>query len=233
MRPTLTERRFFGNTSRLLLMLCVVLWSFCCVRGEYKIADGPLLTRWAEEVSEDNALPEYPRPQMVRKNWLNLNGLWEYAIKGKDDSQPKDFDGEILVPYPVESALSGVMKTVGQENRLWYRRTFEIPKKWKGQRVLLHFGAVDWDARVLVNGKEVGRHRGGYDPFSFDITDALKKSGAQELVLSVWDPTNAGTQPRGGQPASRVMVHGCYRNLANGLARARGEDVHRVAVDCA
>jgi len=199
MRPTLTERRFFGNTSRLLLMLCVVLWSFCCVRGEYKIADGPLLTRWAEEVSEDNALPEYPRPQMVRKNWLNLNGLWEYAIKGKDDSQPKDFDGEILVPYPVESALSGVMKTVGQENRLWYRRTFEIPKKWKGQRVLLHFGAVDWDARVLVNGKEVGGHRGGYDPFSFEITDALKKSGPQELVLSVWDPTNAGTQPRGKQ----------------------------------
>ncbi|GAI22735.1 unnamed protein product, partial [marine sediment metagenome] len=136
---------------------------------------------------------------MVRKDWLNLNGLWEYSITAKDEEQPKKFDGRILVPYPVESALSGVMKPVGEKKRLWYRRTFKVPGKWKGQRVLLHFGAVDWDTTVWVNGKEAGKHRGGYDAFTFDITDALEKSGREEIVLSVWDPTNAGNQPRGKQ----------------------------------
>jgi hypothetical protein len=174
-------------------MLCSSL------RAEWKLAEGPLMTRWAKDVSPDNVHPEYPRPQMVRKNWLNLNGLWEYAIRPKDEGQPKTYDGKILVPFPIESALSGVMKRVGEENRLWYRRAFEIPDKWKQNRVLLHFGAVDWDTTVWVNGKQVGAHRGGYDPFTFDITDALKPAGSQEIVLSVWDPTNAGTQPRGKQ----------------------------------
>jgi len=157
------------------------------------------MTRWAKQVSPDNVHLEYPRPQMVRKNWLNLNGLWEYAIQPKDEPQPKNFDGQILIPFPAESALSGVMKPVGEENRLWYRRTFEIPGKWADQRILLHFGAVDWDATVWVNGKQVGSHRGGYDPFTFDITSALKDTGPQEIILSVWDPTNAGYQPRGKQ----------------------------------
>jgi beta-galactosidase/beta-glucuronidase len=136
---------------------------------------------------------------MVRQDWLNLNGLWEYAILAKDAERPGSFDGQILVPFPVESALSGVMKPVGPGNRLWYRRTFEISAKWSGKNVLLHFGAVDWEATVWVNGKELGTHRGGYDPFTFDITDALKDSGRQEIVLSVWDPTDAGSQPRGKQ----------------------------------
>ncbi len=201
MEPKRTGRRFFANRNWLLLALCAAMCSSCSVQADYKLADGPLLTRWAKQVSAKKALPEYPRPQMVRKDWLNLNGLWEYAIKPKDDSQPRQFDGQILVPYPIESALSGVMKAVGQENRLWYRRTFEVPRKWKDRRVLLHFGAVDWDATVWVNGKQLGSHRGGYDPFTFDVTDALKKSGPQEIVLSVWDPTNAGSQPRGKQVA--------------------------------
>jgi beta-galactosidase/beta-glucuronidase len=136
---------------------------------------------------------------MVRKDWQNLNGLWDYAIRPKDDPKPDKFDGKILVPFAVESALSGVMKRVNDPNRLWYRREFEIPDKWKQNRVLLHFGAVDWDTTVWVNGKQVGTHRGGYDPFSFDITDALKPTGRQEIVLSVWDPTDAGTQARGKQ----------------------------------
>jgi len=187
------------NDKLLLLVLCVVLTAGCGAEGKYEVADGPLLTRWAKKVSPKNALPEYPRPQMVRKDWQNLNGLWDYAIVGKDASQPAEFDGEILVPYCVESALSGVMKKVGKDNRLWYRRTFRVSKKWKGKRVLLHFGAVDWDTTVWVNGKEMGNHKGGYDPFSFDITDALKDKGDQEIVLSVWDPTNAGPQPRGKQ----------------------------------
>ena len=103
------------------------------------------------------------------------------------------------MPFPIESALSGVMKRVNETNRLWYRRTFEVPKDWKGKRVLLHFQAVDWESAVYVNGKELGTHRGGYDAFSYDITNVLKSSGKQELVLSVWDPSDAGGQPRGKQ----------------------------------
>lgn len=195
------ERKVSSRFNRVwvLCVLCMVLLGGWAAEGKYKPADGPLLTRWAKEVSPKNALPEYPRPQMVRKDWQRLNGLWEYAIVGKDAPQPTQFDGEILVPYPIESALSGVMKKVGKDNRLWYRRTFRVSKKWNDKRILLHFGAVDWDTTVWVNGKEMGNHKGGYDPFSFDITDALKDKGEQEIVLSVWDPTNAGTQPRGKQ----------------------------------
>ena len=162
-------------------------------------AKGPLLTRWAADVSPKNAHPEYPRPQMVRKDWQNLNGLWDYAITAKAAAQPARWDGQILVPFPIESALSGVMKRVYETNHLWYRRAFIIPRGWKGKNVLLHFGAVDWETRVFVNGKAVGSHRGGYDGFSFDITEALKTSGEQEIVVAVWDPTDAGPQPRGKQ----------------------------------
>jgi beta-galactosidase/beta-glucuronidase len=136
---------------------------------------------------------------MVRKNWKNLNGLWEYAIRPKDELRPTDYDGHILVPFPVESALSGVMKTVGEANHLWYQRTFKVPRRWKQEQVLLHFGAVDWEATVWVNGQHVGTHRGGYDPFSYDITAVLRDKGPQEIVVSVWDPTDAGGQPRGKQ----------------------------------
>ena len=162
-------------------------------------AVGPLMTRWAKDVSPDKALPEYPRPQMVRKQWLNLNGLWDYAIRPNGEAKPQTWDGTILVPFPVESALSGVMKPVGEKDRLWYRRVFKIPADWVGKRVLLHFGAVDWETTVWVNGKALGTHKGGYDGFSFDITDALKPDGAQDVVVSVWDPSDAGPQPRGKQ----------------------------------
>ena len=162
-------------------------------------APGPLMTRWAREVSPKNAHPEYPRPQMVRPQWQNLNGLWDYAITEKDALRPSAWDGQILVPFPIESALSGVMKPLTEQQRLWYRRTFTVPRQWDGRRVLLHFGAVDWEATVWVNGREIGTHRGGYDAFSFDITDALNPKGAQEILVAVWDPTDAGHQPRGKQ----------------------------------
>src|SRR5262249_2958461 len=151
---------------------------------------------WAKDVRPDKVHPEYPRPQLRRDKWLNLNGLWDYAITAKDASTPAKYDGKILVPFPLESALSGVMKRI-DKSALWYRRTFTVPKDWAGQRVLLHFGAVDWEAPVQLNGKKLGTHRGGYDAFSFDLTDALKKGGEQELIVRVWDPTDAGTQPRG------------------------------------
>ncbi|MBW3541677.1 MAG: sulfatase-like hydrolase/transferase [Planctomycetes bacterium] len=163
--------------------------------------EGTLRTRWADEVSPDNVHPEYPRPQLVRKRWQNLNGHWSYAIRPKDAPQPDDWDGEILVPFPVESQLSGVRKRIGAENRLWYRRTFESPPLDDGRRLLLHFGAVDWHATVWVNGKRIGEHKGGYDPFSFDVTDALRPDAENELVVSVWDPTDAGSQSRGKQTA--------------------------------
>ncbi len=172
------------------------------------------MTRWAKSISQDNVHPKYPRPQMVRKDWLNLNGLWEYAIVARDEQQPQNFDGQILVPFPVESALSGVMKPVGEKKRLWYRRTFKISNKWANQRILLHFGAVDWETIVWVNGKRVGTHRGGYDPFTFDITEALNKTGAQEIVLSVWDPTDTGYQPRGKQVKN---PHGIWYTSTTGI----------------
>ena len=202
-----SERKTHNSSKQLLrwercrfwVIISIVLCICSSIRADWQPANGPLMTQWAKQVSPDNVHAEYPRPQMVRKNWLNLNGLWEYAIQPKDEPQPENFDGQILVPFPSESALSGVMKPVGEENRLWYRRTFEIPRKWANQSVLLHFGAVDWDTTVWINGKKVGSHRGGYDPFTFDITDALNDGGAQEIVLSVWDPTNTGYQPRGKQ----------------------------------
>jgi len=200
--PSKSVSKFAAHRSRAVRWLAagVCLLTCSALAGQWKPPTGSgLATRWAKDVSPDNVHAEYPRPQMVRQDWLNLNGLWEYAIRAKDVDCPDSFDGQILVPFPVESALSGVMKPVGPGNRLWYRRTFEIPAKWSGKNVLLHFGAVDWEATVWVNGKEMGTHRGGYDPFTFDITDALKDSGRQEIVLSVWDPTDAGSQPRGKQ----------------------------------
>ena len=187
---------------RLLSPLSAALALVACVaapaRAQWQPAAGPLKTRWAKDVSPTKAHPEYPRPQMVRKDWLNLNGLWDFAITGKDD-KPSAFTTQILVPFPVESALSGVMTPVSETNRLWYRRYFDTPRAWIGRRVLLHFGAVDFRTKVWLNGKQIGEHRGGYDGFTFDISDALNKAGENELLVSVWDPTDAGTQPRGKQ----------------------------------
>ena len=166
--------------------------------ADWKPADNPLTTPWTDKVSAEKALPEYPRPQMVRTRWTNLNGLWDYAIRPKGEGPPAKFEGKLLVPFAIESALSGVKKPVTPDERLWYRRVFVAPSL-RGGRTLLHFGAVDWRAEVWVNGKPVGKHEGGYDPFTFDITSALKSGAAQELVVAVWDPTDTALQPRGKQ----------------------------------
>ena len=155
-------------------------------------------TTWADQLDPANPLPAYPRPQMVRQDWMNLNGLWNYAIT---DASAESFDvqGKILVPFAIESSLSGVGKRVSKGEALWYEREFTVPKKWKGRNVLLHFGAVDWQAEVYVNGVLVGEHKGGYDPFSFDVTSALKKSGKQVINIKVQDATDNSYQPRGKQ----------------------------------
>ena len=158
-----------------------------------------LETRWAREVTAGRVLPEYPRPQLVRAAWQTLNGPWDYAVTPRDASQPSSWDGRILVPFPIESRLSGVRRAVGDSGRLWYHRTFRAPRLTGGGRLLLHFGAVDWDAVVWVNGRRIGEHTGGYDPFTFDVTDALEPGRVQDLVVSVWDPTDRGPQPRGKQ----------------------------------
>lgn len=182
-----------------LFIAAVLLVSMPLIAAEnWKPANPKLLTEWGEQVTPENAWTEYPRPQFVRARWLNLNGLWDYAIAPKTAGQPAKFDGKILVPFAVESALSGVGKSFTPSDRLWYRRTVTLPKDWADQRVLLHFGAVDYECVLWINGGLVGSHRGGFDAFSFDITEFLR-AGENELVLAVTDPTDTGEQPRGKQ----------------------------------
>lgn len=174
------------------------IWPEEAVSGMWKPVPGSLLTRWAAEVGPTNSHPEYPRPQLVRTDWLSLNGLWDFSLAPSVEKEVSHYEGQILVPFPVESALSGIKRRLDENSRLWYRRKFIVPKEWSGKRVRLHFGAVDWRARVIINGQEAGMHRGGYDAFGFDITDKLKWKGEEEIVVAVDDATE-GDQARGKQ----------------------------------
>lgn len=182
--------------------------------SEWCAAAGTLMTRWANDVSPTNALPEYPRPQLTRERWLNLNGLWDYAVAAKDAPRVEKYDGRILVPFPLEAPLSGVMKPLTPEQRLWYRRDFTVPAGWTGQRVLLHFGAVDWEATIFIDGREVGTHRGGYDGFSFDITDRVKPGEPHQLIVAVWDPTDSSWRLHGKQS---LHPGGCSYSACSGI----------------
>ena len=183
------------------------------VNAQWKPAGDKIMTEWASQVDPNNVLPEYPRPIMERGEWKNLNGLWNYAIIEKGQPIPAAFDGEILVPFAVESALSGVGKRMDDTKELVYQRSFDVPSAWKGKQVLLHFGAVDWKADVWVNDVKVGSHTGGYAPFSFDITAALNAKG-NKLVVKVWDPTDKGYQPRGKQLSN---PHGIWYTPVSGI----------------
>ena len=181
---------------------------------EWKPEGDQIMTRWVKDIDPKNPLPEYPRPQLKRSNWINLNGLWNYAIRAKGEQMDGPFDGKILVPFPIESALSGVNKELRPKQKLWYQRSFIIPEKWKGMKVLLHFGAVDWETTVWINGNEVGSHQGGYTPFSFDISEFTKVSGENEILISVWDTTDKGTQERGKQV---LKPGGIYYTAVSGI----------------
>lgn len=194
----------------LLLLAATVLHA----QEAWKIVPGKITTPWAEKVNPSNTLPEYPRPQLVRADWTNLNGLWDYSILPKSEQTiPAQLQGKILVPFAVESALSGVGKTVGKDSVLWYKRTVSLASA-KNKKTILHFGAVDWQCTVFVNGKEVGSHQGGYDPFSIDITAALNKGSKQDIAVRVWDPSDDGPQPRGKQVKS---PHGIWYTPVTGI----------------
>ncbi|HZJ83420.1 MAG TPA: glycoside hydrolase family 2 TIM barrel-domain containing protein [Clostridia bacterium] len=179
----------------------------------WKPVAGHLMTKWAENIDPSNVLPEYPRPQMVRDLWMNLNGLWDYAIKGMDEEEASKYDGKILVPFPIESALSGVKKGLMPDEILWYRRTFSVPEQWGGKEILLHFGAVDWKTKVWINGAPIGEHRGGYYPFSFEISQYIKE-GENEIMVSVWDPTDTYGQERGKQA---LKPRGIFYTAVSGI----------------
>ncbi len=200
MNSKLLRRAFTAALPLILLPGSLLAWS---------PKQAPLMTRWAKDVDPEKTLPDYPRPQMVRADWLNLNGVWEYRPGAEGDALPapgQKLGSEILVPFPVESALSGVME---YHDRLWYRRQFTVPTAWRGRRTVLHFGAVDFESEVFVNGKSVGVHKGGYLPFSYDVTPFLNGDGPQELVVRVFDATDNAGEPRGKQtlrlPPSGIM----------------------------
>lgn len=182
-----------------MALFCATL--FCLLpgmAGAWMPQQAPIETVWAAQVDPQNVWPEYPRPQLVREAWLNLNGVWQYQPGTEGDAVPlnQTLRSEILVPFPVESALSGVME---HHDRLWYRRTFTVPPAWAGQQIRLHFGAIDFESEVFINGKSMGIHRGGYDAFGYDITGALTEAKEQEIIVRVFDPTDEGGQPRGKQ----------------------------------
>lgn len=183
----------------LLAILCIL--SLMTYAQDWKMGNAPLMTAFAAKVDTANVLGEYPRPQMTREKWMNLNGIWQFqAGTGFTQIPPAGkLTSKILVPFPVESAISGIMK---HYDNVLYRRIFTIPAEWAGQRVIVHFGAVDYKSQVYINGISVGIHTGGYDPFSFDITSRLTASGPQVITVKVNDPTNNGGQPRGKQTLS-------------------------------
>lgn len=190
---------------KLLPIFATLFLLLSCAENEtitWTPAGDKIMTEWGENIDPNNVLPEYPRPQLVRGEWINLNGLWDYAIKPANEEMPEIFDGKILVPFAVESALSGVGKSVGEDDALWYSREFKLPKEWKNSRIRLNFGAVDWKAEVYVDDKFVGEHKGGYAPFAFDITDSLSKKKTHKLVVKVTDGTDSAFQPRGKQVAN-------------------------------
>ena len=189
------EIYFIKMKNYLFLILFVTL----NINSQWQPAGDKIKTLWGENIDPQNVLKEYPRPILMRENWKNLNGLWNYTITKKGESKPAYYNDKILVPFAIESSLSGVQKRISKDEELWYHQDFEIPRDWRKKEIILHFGAVDWESELWINDQKVGLHKGGYDPFSFNISPYLNKGLNQKLELRVWDPTDNGFQPRGKQ----------------------------------
>jgi len=198
---------------KIKIIFLASLLTFSGAYAQWAPKGDKIKTDWAHKIDPNNVLPEYPRPIMERTDWVNLNGLWDYSILPMGENEPQQFDGKILVPFAVESSLSGVQKDLGKDNELWYKRTFNVPSSWKNKTILLHFGAVDWKTEIYLNDIKIGTHVGGYTPFSFDITPYLT-SGNQKLVVKVWDPTTDGYQPVGKQ---HKTAHGIWYTAVSGI----------------
>ena len=195
-------------------ILCCCCFFFISAQAQWKPVGNKIITKWAESINPEYVHQEYPRPRLVRNEWKNLNGLWDYEITKLGVNKPNFYKNKILVPFPIESSLSGVHKNVGKDNELWYHSTFIIPKLWKGKNIILHFGGVDWKSEIWINDVYVGSHQGGYDPFSFDITSQLNNKKKQKVVVKVWDPTDEGYQPRGKQT---INPHGIWYTAVTGI----------------
>ncbi|MFI5756274.1 AbfB domain-containing protein [Streptomyces sp. NPDC051569] len=179
----------------------------------------PMTTPWTSQVPVDQPLPEYPRPQLTRPDWANLNGIWDFAVTGRDAGRPASFTEQIRVPFVAESALSGIQRKITENDKLWYKRTFTVPSNWDGRRVQLNFGASDWQTTVWVNDQQLGVHKGGYDSFGYDITPQLN-GGTNTVVVSVYDPTQTGGQAVGKQRVNDVLPHtggGIFYTAASGI----------------
>lgn len=190
-----------------LIKLILILLPVFSMAQNREMKQAPLMTRFAKDVNPEHVLPEYPRPQLVRNDWMNLNGFWQFqpGTSAGEAFPAGKLSREILVPYPVESALSGVME---HHERLWYRRTFTVPEKWNDKRIVIHFGAIDWESEIYINGKSLGIHKGGYDEISYDITGFLDNRKEHELTVRVYDPTESYGQPRGKQenPPHGILI---------------------------
>ena len=165
--------------TRTCFLLLIALYTNLQSYAQWEPKTAPILTTWGEKLDTNSVLPEYPRPQMVRDQWINLNGPWDFTMTDSSSEVPRHFDERILVPFCVESTLSGVTRKVTSKDALWYRKNISLEKPSNRQRVLLHFGAIDWHTSLWINGQKIGEHAGGYDPFYFDITEALNKKDAQ------------------------------------------------------
>jgi hypothetical protein len=188
--------------ARLVILFVILMAAQADVTAQYPNwfpVEGKLMTQWSAGIDPGRIHQDYPRPGLKRNRWLNLNGLWEFALTGRDTAERPAYHRQILVPFSVESAMSGIGTRVDSSRLIWYRKSFILPDDWSNHMVVLHFGGSDWETTVYVNGQKVGLHRGGYDPFSFDISYYLREQGAQQIEVSVWDPTDQFFQPRGKQ----------------------------------